>query len=96
MKFYFHPEANDEFDKAVDYYEDRQLGLGLEFAEDVYMAIARIIEYPAAGSPMSQNTRRCLVNRFPYGIIYQVKSQRLRIVAVANLHRRPDYWKHRV
>jgi len=32
MRFHFHPEAAAEFDKAVEYYEQRQSGLGLEFA----------------------------------------------------------------
>ena len=96
MRFYFHPQADNEFDKAVRYYEDAQPGLGLEFAEEVYAAIARICEYSNAWSPMSKNTRRCLVNRFPFGVIFQVKSGRLRIVAMANLHQRPGYWQDRI
>ena len=65
MRFYFHPEANEEFDGAVDFYEKSQAGLGLEFAEEVYATIARIIQYPDAWSVLSKNSRRCLVNRFP-------------------------------
>ena len=96
MKFGFHPRAGKELDEAVQYYEDCQVGLGLEFAEEVYAAIGRISAYPGAWSEMSSNTRRCLVHRFPYGVIFQVKSDMLRIIAVANLHRRPDYWNNRV
>jgi len=96
MRFLFHPQADDEFDQAVRYYENCQLGLGLEFAEEVYVAVARISEYPEAWSPMSKNTRRCLVNRFPFGVIFQIKNDILRIIAVANLHRRPGYWKDRI
>jgi hypothetical protein len=44
---------------------------------------------------MSKNTRRCLVNRFPFGVIYQVKSSFVSIIAVADLRRRPDYWIER-
>lgn len=40
MRFYFHPQADHEFDDAVRYYEDSQIGLGIEFAEEVYAAIA--------------------------------------------------------
>lgn len=96
MKFYFHPDADTEFDKAVECYEECQTGLGLEFAEEVYATISRIMEYPHAWSQMTKNTRRCLINRFPYGIIYQVKAGLLRIIAVANLNRRPGYWKERI
>jgi len=67
MRFYFHPRAEDEFHGAVRYYEECQPGLALEFSEEIYATIARIIEFPDAWMVMSKNTRRCLVNRFPYG-----------------------------
>lgn len=95
MRFSFHPQADEEFQEAVRYYENCQPGLGIEFAKEVYSTIARIFEFPDAWMVMSKNTRRCLVNRFPYGVIFQIKSRMLRIIAVANLHRRPDYWKNR-
>jgi plasmid stabilization system protein ParE len=95
MRFYFHEEAETELDKAVEYYEDCRRGLGLEFAKEVYATIARITQFPEAGSPMSKNTRRCLVNRFPYGIIYRVKSDHIQVIAVADLRRRPGYWRSR-
>ena len=95
MRFYFHPDAEAEFDRAVEYYDQSQPGLGIEFAEEVYATITRIIQYPDAWSALSKNSRRSLVNRFPYGVIYQVKSRSLRIIAVAHLNRRPGYWKER-
>ena len=66
MRFQFHPAADAELDRTVEYYERCQSGLGLKFAEEVYATIARIIEYPDVWSPMSRNTRRCLTNRFPF------------------------------
>jgi plasmid stabilization system protein ParE len=96
MRFYFHPDAEAEFDRAVEYYEQFQPGLGLEFAEEVYAAIARIIQYPDAWSALSKNSRRCLVSRFPYGVIYQIKSRSPRIIAVAHLNRAAGYWKERL
>lgn len=95
MRFFFHEEAEEEFDRAVQYYEEQRPGLGLEFAEEVYGAVARIIEFPNAWSPMSPRTRRCLVHRFPFGVIYQAKAKVIRIVAVADLRRRPGYWRNR-
>ncbi len=96
MRFYFHEDAEVEFDRAVEYYEESRLGLGLEFAQEVYAAITRVIQFPDAWSHMSKNARRCLVSRFPFGIIYQVKSGYVRIIAVADLRRRPNYWRNRV
>jgi hypothetical protein len=69
MKFYFHPDAELELDRGVEYYEQFQPGLGFQFAGEVYAAITRIIQYPDACSVLSRNSRRCLVSRFPYGVI---------------------------
>ena len=55
MKFYFHPRATDEFEEAVRYYEDRQPGLGMMFAEEIFNAIKRVMAYPDAWSPVSEN-----------------------------------------
>jgi hypothetical protein len=67
MRYLFHPEAEAELNDAVDYYDECQEGLGLEFAKEVYAAIESICEFPLAWAPLSQNTRRRLLNRFPYG-----------------------------
>ena len=96
MKFHFHPQAEVELDDAVAYYDACEAGLGLEFAEGVYSTIGRIVEYPDASPFISMNTRRCLVSRFPYGVVFQVKSGAIRIIAVASLHRRPRYWQGRI
>ncbi len=96
MRFTFHPNAEIEFDQAVAYYEHRQSGLGLELADEVLATITRILDYPRAGSPFSKHTRRCLTNRFPYGVIYQMHEDIVRIIAVAHLSRRPGYWEERV
>lgn len=96
MRFYFHPLADAEFNEAISYYEECEPGLGLKLAAEVYSAISRVSEYPEAWSPISRNTRRCLVNRFPFGVIFQVKDEMLHIIAIASLHRRPGYWKERV
>jgi hypothetical protein len=65
MRFYFHEYAEAEFDRAVEYYEDCRHGLGIEFAQEVYATIDRIIQYPEAWSPMSKNTRRTLSTGAP-------------------------------
>ena len=96
MKFSFHPEAKNELDEGVRYYENCQPGLGIEFLKEVYATIQRILEYPLGWTPLSSNTRRCLTNRFPYGIIYQILDDEIYIIAVMHLNRRPSYYKERI
>ncbi len=42
MTFSFHPEAEAEFNKAIDYYEEIESGLGFDFVIEVNSAIQRI------------------------------------------------------
>ena len=71
MKYSFHPLAKIELNESVDYYEKCQAGLGIGFAKDIYSVVCRIIQFPKAWPKLSKNTRKCLANRFPYGVIYQ-------------------------
>jgi hypothetical protein len=95
MNFFFHPEAEEEFNQAIDYYEEIEPGLGYDFALEVYASIHRSVEYPKAWSHLEGDIRRSLVRRFPYGILYSEEPDGIAVVAVMNLHRNPGYWKKR-
>jgi mRNA-degrading endonuclease RelE of RelBE toxin-antitoxin system len=88
--------AQIELDDSFDYYEFQQENLGYRFLYEIKNAIERIKIYPNAWHKITENTRRCLLKNFPYGIIYQIKNDKILIVAVANLHRVPNYWKDRI
>jgi plasmid stabilization system protein ParE len=95
MSYRFLPSAERDLGDAADYYEMCQPGLGTEFLIEIRQTIARILEYPEGWTPVSVNARRCLTNRFPYEIIYAIEDGFVLILAVANQHRHPDYWKTR-
>ncbi len=50
------------------------------------------LHYPEAGPVILGAVHRRLVRRFPYGILYSIKPDGVRILAVMNLKRRPAYW----
>lgn len=95
MNYAFHPEAEVEFHAAIGYYEERREGLGFDFSIEVHTAIQRICEYPQAWPVLEGGIRRCLTNRFPYGIVYSEERGEVFILAVMHLHREPGYWKGR-
>jgi len=88
--------ARLELDEAVEYYNNESAGLGDQFLAEVLRAIDRIGEFPEAWHRLSQRTRRCRTRRFPYGIVYQIRDSEILVIAVANLRRRPEYWKDRL
>jgi plasmid stabilization system protein ParE len=95
MNYEFHPEARIEFIDAVTYYEACEDGLGLRFARELYSTIDRVILRPDAWPQISLSTRRCLTRRFPYGVIYEIRSEDILIIAVTHLSREPFYWSDR-
>ena len=95
MNYSFHPDAADEFNQAIAYYEECKKGLGYEFAVEVHSAIERALAYPKAWQVLEGDIRRLLVYRFPYGVLYAEEANELFIIAVMNLHKKPGYWKKR-
>ncbi len=87
--------AEEEFAEAVDYYNEQCPGLGYEFAAEVKRAFDRIKVFPEAWQYFSKRSRRCLLNRFPYGILYRVESEIVLVGAIMHLNRDPKNWRLR-
>jgi len=66
------------------------------FRDEARETIKRIEEFPLAWHPLGGAIRRCQMRRFPYGIIYEASKDEIVIIAIAHLHRKPDYWRSRV
>ena len=96
MKIHFLEVAQLELDDAIEYYNYESEGLGFEFLREILSTLDRIGSFPDAWHPCSKRTRRCQTQRFPYGVIYQTRKDEILVIAVANLHKKPDYWKDRI
>ncbi len=96
MAYDFHPDAKQELDDAVAYYDNISREMGDAFVTEVERALNRVEKFPQAWTELSKNTRRCRIASFPYGIIYALKEQQILIVAVMHLQRQPNYWTNRI
>ena len=96
MKIRFLTPAQWEVNDAVHWYNDQKIGLGIEFLDELDMAIRRIAAFPESYQEIEQGLRRCLLPRFPYGLIYGIDKKTIVIVAIAHLHREPRYWAERL
>ena len=85
-----------QFEKARLHYERVREGLGQEFEAGVDAAVQRVKASPQMFRKAWLHYRRCLVERFPYAVIYEDLDEGVHIVAISNLHRHPDHWKSRV
>ena len=95
MKVVFLPSALREMEDAFEWCQAQMGGLGYAFLDEVDEGVHRILAWPLAHSVMGRDHRRCLIRRFPYGLIYGMDGDRIVILAVAHLHRKPYYWADR-
>ena len=91
----FHPAAREELIQSAQYYHAQSPGLGRRFALAVRDTVHRIQEFPLLYPALEDDIRRCRVLRFPYGVVYRAKPERIEVLAVMHLHRQPGYWKSR-
>jgi len=92
-----HEEAAAEYDAAFDWYLERSPGAALKFDAEFDRALVEIVRAPQRWVDGSHGTRRFLLRKFPFLLIYRERSGGgIQIVAVAHTSRRPGYWKERV
>jgi plasmid stabilization system protein ParE len=93
----FHDEATAEYEAAFDWYLERSPDAALGFDAEVDRALAEIIAAPRRWASGPHSTRRFLLRKFPFTLIYREQgSGSILIVAVAHTSRKPGYWKGRV
>ena len=92
----FLPAAPEEFLAAALHYDSAAPGLGHDFIAAVEQAVARIAAFPEHGSPHLMGTRRVVLRRFPFSLVYFLEPNDVLVVAVAHHSRRPGYWRDRV
>jgi plasmid stabilization system protein ParE len=92
MNVLFSRLAQQELEDAIDFYEMQLQGLGTRFRAEVKKAALRIKDYPEAWSLEKDGIRKCLLHTFPYKLLYSIEKDYIFIIAVAHLHRQPDYW----
>jgi hypothetical protein len=91
----FLPEAAAELDEAFNFYETRFSTLGYDFKAEARHALDLVVERPRAWKMVAPGIRQCRLNRFPYALVYGLDGDRIVIIAVAHLKRRPKYWRIR-
>ena len=96
MNVEFIEPASIELDDAIQYYNLQSEGLGDKFLDEVLETIDLISIYPESWSKETNNTRKAVLRKFPFYLIYTIHDEKIYILAVAHHHRKPEYWIDRV
>lgn len=91
-----HPQAIIEAREAREWYEQRSLSASQAFMDELDVAIERIRQTPERWASYLHGTRRYLMKRFPYIVVYRVTEDVVQIIAIAHGKRKPGYWRYRL
>ena len=97
MNVVFHPAAQNEAQKTTAHYTGIHKQLGVDFRIELERAVSRIVQAPTAWHPIKKDYRRCILNRFPFGVIYRADQSKneCQVFAVMHFKRKPGYWQSR-
>ncbi len=91
-----HPAALAELKAALAWYLERSETAALKFVAELDRAIDLVIESPGRWPSGEHATRKFVLQRFPFAIIYREEETVVQVLAIAYGHRRPGYWKERI
>ena len=89
------PDAIAEAKAAYEWYAERNPFAANAFISELDHAISQIQTGPERWTMHLRGTRKFLLRRFPYGVIYRITESAIQVIAVAHGRRRPGYWKSR-
>jgi plasmid stabilization system protein ParE len=88
-------EALQEAEAAARWYRERSATAAAAFSDEIDAAESAILRLPDAWPAFDHGTRRYLLRRFPFSVVYRIEPLRIVIIAVAHARRLPGYWKSR-
>jgi len=90
------PEAENGLKEAFSWYEDKRHGLGHDFLLQVDAGLKLIERNPKIYPPEYKGTRKHVIKRFPYKVVYLVEKERIIVLAVIHGKRSPNLVKKRI
>ena len=92
----FHREAEQEYADAADYYAGIDPELGRRFYDEIERLIHDVRKQPDRFPFFDAPIRRHFSDLFPYAVLYVNQLDRVLILGVMHMKRRPDYWRKRI
>jgi len=90
-----HPEALAELKSAVTWYQEKSPSAALNFMEELDQVLDWVIASPSRWPSAAHGTRKLVMRRYPFAVIYCEKETVIQVLAIAHGRRRPGYWKKR-
>lgn len=89
------PLAKEDIRKAYDWYEEKQIGLGETFLDQIDSAFNQISDRPKSFQKRYKEVRINFIKQFPYGVHYIIDDKKIIVLAVFAEKQSPDLWSKR-
>ncbi|HLF87202.1 MAG TPA: type II toxin-antitoxin system RelE/ParE family toxin, partial [Nitrospiria bacterium] len=76
-----HPEAEEEMIASAIFYETKSKDLGHKFLNEIERSLGLIFSSPETWPVFSDDVRRFMLRRFPFGILYEIHDDDIYIIA---------------
>jgi toxin ParE1/3/4 len=91
-----HPAAEREADLAFEWYWNESPRAAIHFSDQLLEAYFAIGQNPLSYPYYLYGTRRKILDRYPFFVVFHQHRNKIEIVAVAHAKRRPGYWSKRL
>jgi plasmid stabilization system protein ParE len=91
-----HPDAEADADEAFEWYWARSESAALGFDVELRNAIDTLRRSPGICAAYLPGTRRMMLHRYPFFLVFRELPRKIQILAVAHSKRLPGYWRERI
>jgi plasmid stabilization system protein ParE len=83
------PLATTMAEKAYDWYEEQQSGLGKLFVTELVSCYDKLETWPAAYAKIYRDYRQIILKTFPYVVVYEIIAENVVVFAVFHTNQNP-------
>lgn len=91
----FHPDVAIEKKASYTWYQNQAVGLGDDFISELESAYHTIQAIPDTWPKFQRGSRRFLLRRFLFSVIYRIHKDTVFVPAIMHNSRKPGYWSER-
>ncbi len=91
----FHPAAESEALEAARWYAQHDAATAERFLWALDRAVEQVAAAPAQWPSYLHGTRRVPLARYPFTLVYRLRTGSVLVLAVAHQRRVPGYWRRR-
>jgi plasmid stabilization system protein ParE len=96
MKIKLHPEAVEDLENSIEYYENIDINLKNKFLKDLDITFERLKKHHHIYPFETKYSQKVLMNTFPYIILFTVIKKDINILAIFHTKRDPKKLEKRL